>query len=127
MYRAKQNGKNCICWIDVDSCQKEQTSLETIKRAKQALDSNELTLFYQPKVNILKYQVIGFKTLLRWHHPEHGIIPPAEFLPVVEQSDLIIEIGEWVINQAMAQLPQWKKRSSMAYQHKYCITPLSYR
>lgn len=64
-------------------------------------------MYYQPKINLNSGAVIGFEALLRWQHPQEGLIPPLDFLPLVEQTDLIVEIGEWVIDQALNQIGRW--------------------
>jgi EAL domain-containing protein (putative c-di-GMP-specific phosphodiesterase class I) len=77
-------------------------------RLGEALARRELELHYQPKVNLRVGKVIAAEALLRWRHPERGLIPPAEFLPLVEHDDLIIDIGEWVIRAALAQMAEWR-------------------
>ena len=72
------------------------------------MNGGELRLFYQPKVNMRSGAVLGFEALLRWQHPLRGLVPPAQFLPLVEQTDLIVDIGEWVIEQVLQQLSRWQ-------------------
>jgi EAL domain-containing protein (putative c-di-GMP-specific phosphodiesterase class I) len=81
---------------------------QTLDRVRQAIVDDELRLYYQPKVNLRSGVVQGFEALLRWQHPQDGMIPPLSFLPLVEQSDVIVDIGEWVITQALVQLSQWQ-------------------
>ena len=107
MYMAKQTGRNCIRWFDVESENEMQSSLNIINKVKQALEKNELFLCYQPKVNMLTHEIIGMEALLRWEHPEKGELLPLEFLPLIEQTNLIIDIGDWVIHQALKQIKQW--------------------
>ncbi|MFI3137580.1 MAG: EAL domain-containing protein [Methylococcaceae bacterium] len=107
MYQAKQSGRNCFHLFDVEHDQLTQNFHQTRERVRQALLGNELCLYYQPKVNMRSCQVVGMEALLRWQHPEHGLVPPLDFLPLVEQSDLIIDIGEWVIAQALGQISAW--------------------
>ncbi len=82
---------------------------QTVERIYQALDEGEFRLYYQPKVNMRKGEVIGLEALIRWAHPQYGLIPPLSFLPQVEESALIIDIGEWVLDQALWQIDQWQK------------------
>jgi EAL domain-containing protein (putative c-di-GMP-specific phosphodiesterase class I) len=84
-----------------------QTHFQMLGAVTQALANGELVLHYQPKVNMRRGTVVGFEALLRWQHPRDGLVPPLSFLPLVEQTDLIIAIGEWVIDQALAQLTHW--------------------
>ena len=75
-----------------------------------ALKSDELCLYYQPKVNMETGTVFGAEALIRWNHPEQGLIPPLDFLPILEGTDLEIQVGEWVINEALRQLELWTKQ-----------------
>lgn len=107
LYQAKQSGRNCLHLFDVEHEQLTQYSYQTRERVRQALLANELCLYYQPKVNMRTHQIVGMEALLRWQHPEKGMVPPLAFLPLVEHSDLIIDIGEWVIEQALQQIAIW--------------------
>ncbi|QXH58341.1 putative bifunctional diguanylate cyclase/phosphodiesterase [Pseudomonas maumuensis] len=108
MYVAKQRGRNRYHLFDVSQELELKATHQTVARVRQALRQDELCLHYQPKVNMRSGQVIGFEALLRWMHPSKGPVPPGEFLPFVEQTDLIVELGEWVIDQALTQLQQWQ-------------------
>ena len=107
MYKAKQSGRDCFHLFDVSLDKKAKTTFETVIRVSEALHNGELCLYYQPKINLNSGAVIGFEALLRWQHPQEGLIPPLDFLPLVEQTDLIVEIGEWVIDQALNQIGRW--------------------
>lgn len=107
MYKAKQRGRDCFHLFDVALDKVAKTAFETVIRVRQALHNGELCLYYQPKINLNSGAVIGFEALLRWQHPQEGLIPPLDFLPLVEQTDLIVEIGEWVIDQALNQIGRW--------------------
>ena len=107
MYKAKQRGRDCFHLFDVSLDKKAKTTFETVIRVSEALHNGELCLYYQPKINLNSGAVIGFEALLRWQHPQEGLIPPLDFLPLVEQTDLIVEIGEWVIDQALNQIGRW--------------------
>ena len=110
MYTAKQTGRNRVHWFDGADVQQKHGIIEKIAEVKRALLDNELELFYQPKVNMRSGQIVGMEALLRWRHPEKGIVLPLEFLPLIEQDDLIIDIGDWVVNQALQQLSAWQKQ-----------------
>jgi diguanylate cyclase (GGDEF)-like protein len=113
MYQAKQSGRNRYCWFDVVQDQSAESSLRVRERTREALKVGELCLYYQPKVNMRSGSVEGFEALLRWLHPQEGLIPPVNFLPQVEQSDLIIDIGEWVMEQALLQIETWSAQGAV--------------
>ena len=108
MYVAKQSGRNRFHLFDVVRDREVRATHQTVARVRQALLDNELCLHFQPKVNMRGGVVVGFEALLRWEHPEKGVVPPREFLPLVEETDLIVDIGEWVIDQVLAQLSRWQ-------------------
>lgn len=109
MYQAKQTGRNRFHLFDTEQDQQAQTRRQLLDRLAEALANDELVLHYQPKVNLRTGQVVGVEALLRWQHPERGLLPPHEFLPRAEHDDLIVDIGEWVIRQALAQIETWGK------------------
>ncbi len=117
MYVAKQTGRNRYHLFDVRQDLERESTHQTLQRVRQALTQGELLLHYQPKVNMRSGTVAGFEALLRWQHPQDGMIPPLSFLPQVEQTDVIVEIGEWVIEQALQQLARW-----MAQGHVWSVS-----
>lgn len=108
MYTAKQAGKNCFHLFDIAKDAEYQNHREELESIRQALEKDEFILFYQPKVNMLSGQVIGAEALIRWQHPERGILAPAQFLPIIEEDDLSIHLGEWVITRALKQMQTWR-------------------
>jgi diguanylate cyclase (GGDEF)-like protein/PAS domain S-box-containing protein len=109
MYVAKQTGRNRYHLFDLRQDFERESMHQTVQRVRQAITNNELLLYFQPKVNLESGSIAGFEALLRWQHPQDGMIPPLSFLPVVEQSDVIVEIGEWVIEQALRQIKHWQQ------------------
>lgn len=109
MYIAKQAGKNCYHLFDVAKDIAVKTQRESIEHIRIALDRQEFVLYYQPKVNMRTGRVIGAEALVRWQHPERGLLSPALFLPVIEDHPLSIELGDWVINEALAQIAHWQQ------------------
>lgn len=107
MYSAKQSGRNKFYLFDVPKEKKEKSIFEIISRVRKALRNGELFLYYQPKVNLNGGEVVGFEALLRWHHPTYGLILPKAFLSVVDNTDLMFEIGDWAIEQALEQIGRW--------------------
>ena len=107
MYRAKELGRNKAVYYtaEMNAGPRKQLDMET--NLRNAMDSNQLKVFYQPKVDISRNMIIGVEALLRWEHPTMGFISPLDFIPVAEDSSLIAPIGEWVLNTAFRQLQQW--------------------
>nr|WP_153810962.1 EAL domain-containing protein [Paraglaciecola arctica] len=112
MYVAKHEGKNRYCLFDTVQEKASKTQLESIDDIRLALERREFVLHYQPKVNMRTGVVIGVEALIRWQHPVRGLVPPLEFLPVIEGQAISLEIGEWVIHSALTQISQWQ---SMAF------------
>lgn len=108
MYVAKQNGRNRFQLFDVSLEQEVKATHQTVEQVRQALAAGELCLHYHPKVNLRCGTVVGFEALLRWQHPVRGLVFPGDFLPLIEQTDLIVDVGEWVMDQALAQMHQWQ-------------------
>jgi diguanylate cyclase (GGDEF)-like protein/PAS domain S-box-containing protein len=109
MYVAKQGGRNRFHVFDVTRDQEVKATHQTVERVRQALVMGELRVHFQPKVNMRSGEVVGFEALLRWDHPENGMVSAREFLPPVEETDLIIDIGEWVMDQVLTQLLRWQQ------------------
>jgi diguanylate cyclase (GGDEF)-like protein/PAS domain S-box-containing protein len=110
MYQAKLTGRNRYQLFNAE--QDQQTILKNIQlqEIQTALSRHEFCLFYQPKVNMQTGKVFGVEALIRWQHPEKGLILPLEFLPIIERTELEIQLGDWVINQALQQLGFWKEQ-----------------
>lgn len=104
MYKAKQAGKNNFHFFDLAHSQETAQRNLKLKEIKHALANHELCLYYQPKVNMASGSLTGFEALIRWIHPEKGLISPIQFLPTIEGSDLEVIIGNWVIEEAVLQL-----------------------
>ncbi len=107
MYRAKQSGKNRFHVFDPDQDRYTRSRYDRVARIQDALDYNEIVLYYQPKVDMRAGRVAGVEALIRWQHPERGLLLPAEFLPLIEDHDMVIRVGEWVIEAALTQMDAW--------------------
>lgn len=107
MYIAKQEGKNRSHIFDIENDQAVKNRNEALKRIAQALTEEEFLLYYQPKVDLRSNELVGVEALIRWNHPDQGILSPALFLPEVEHDILDIEIGKWVIKTALEQSRRW--------------------
>jgi diguanylate cyclase (GGDEF)-like protein len=108
MYHAKQHGRNTSEFYSRSMNVRSLERLELENQLRRALERHELRLFYQPKVNIRTGQIIGAEALLRWQHPERGMVPPGEFIPVAEETGLIVLLGEWVLDTACKQHKAWQ-------------------
>lgn len=108
MYQAKQTGKNRYHLFDVAHDTAVKTQREEIDRLRKALARGEFVLHYQPKVNMRTGVVIGVEALIRWQHPERGLLSPACFLPSLAGHSISIEVGEWVLATALRQMAQWR-------------------
>ena len=107
MYGAKQAGRNGYLFFDAEHDRRAEARFVALGRVQEALDANEFRLFFQPKVDMRSGKVLGVEALLRWKHPEQGVIPPAQFLPLVENTGLSIGVGNWVLQHGIEQLAQW--------------------
>ena len=108
MYQAKQTGKNRYHCFDLEHdriIRGHHTNLESIR---QAFLTKQFILVYQPKVNMRTGCIIGVEALIRWQHPQRGLLPPASFLPAIENDALSAEIGDWVIGEALRQMSKWR-------------------
>ena len=108
LYQAKITGRNRFHFFDADLDEQVRTHHNRRTEVRAALRAGELRLFYQPKLDMRRGRIVGMEALLRWNHPQRGIVPPMEFLPIVEHSDVIVDIGEWVLREALRQLQQWR-------------------
>ncbi|WP_153130099.1 EAL domain-containing protein [Dechloromonas hortensis] len=108
MYAAKQAGRNRFHLFDPENDRRARLRREEISRIRQALNDHEFVLHYQPKVDMRQGSVIGAEALIRWQHPERGLLLPADFLPAIEGSELSITLGDWVIREALQQLSRWR-------------------
>lgn len=109
MYRAKNEGKNTYQFYlpDMDAMALKRMEIEM--QLRRALERNEFKLYYQPKVDLQTGRISGMEALLRWQHPEIGMVTPNEFIPLLEETGLIVPVGEWVIRTACAQNKIWQK------------------
>jgi diguanylate cyclase (GGDEF)-like protein/PAS domain S-box-containing protein len=107
MYRAKQTGPDGMAFFNADMNQRAIDRLNLEAGLRRAIERDELLLYYQPKVNIKDGTIVGAEALVRWRHPERGLVPPAEFVPVAEESGLIVHVSNWVLEAVCKQIRQW--------------------
>ncbi|ODC03031.1 diguanylate cyclase [Terasakiispira papahanaumokuakeensis] len=111
MYRAKAMGRNQAQFYSRHFHDQVESRIRIEQDLKKALDQDQLVLFYQPQVDARSMALVGVEALIRWDHPDIGLIPPDEFIPVAEESDLIHELGQWVLDRACQQFSEWRQTS----------------
>jgi diguanylate cyclase (GGDEF)-like protein/PAS domain S-box-containing protein len=109
MYGAKQAGRNGYLFFDAEHDRRTEQHFEALGRVQDALDGDQFVLYYQPKVDMRLGRVLGVEALLRWKHPTHGVIAPAQFLPLIEHTGLSARLGDWVLQQGIEQLARWQR------------------
>ncbi len=109
MYRAKQGGRNTFRFFTREMQERSDRTLQLENALRRALDMDQLELHYQPQISLADGRVIGVEALLRWRHPELGNVSPADFVPIAEESGLILPIGEWVLRMAIRQMQLWQE------------------
>lgn len=109
LYRAKVAGRNKYMFYEPEMQAQVDSFLEIEKGLHEAISRDQLELYYQPQVNE-KHQIIGVEALIRWNHPEKGLLPPGVFMPIAEETGQILQIGDWIIEQAFYQYAQWKNK-----------------
>ena len=108
MYRAKELGRNNFQFYRASMNERARDKLALENDLRGALERHEFRLFYQPKVSLGSGEITGFEALIRWQHPERGLVSPLEFVPLLEETGLIVPAGEWVIRAACAQIRAWR-------------------
>ena len=109
MYGAKQSGRNGYLFFDPELRRRTEERVMAIGRVQEAFDRDEFVLHYQPIVDMRHGKVLGFEALLRWEHPQQGLIAPLQFLPLIDNTGLSARIGDWVLGQALDHLAMWRQ------------------
>ena len=111
MFRAKQAGNNNFEYYNPAFLDLATLQMSIESGLRKALEQDEFSLYYQPKIACRTGELVGLEALIRWQHPEKGWIPPCDFIPIAEENRFILQIGEWVINTACAQMNLWKSQN----------------
>ncbi len=114
MYKAKSSGRNCWRFFDESMARSVARKLELETALRRAVERGELALMYQPQVALDSGRIIGVEALLRWNRPNLGMVPPLEFIPLAEESGLIVSIGDWVLETACAQAARWVRENKIS-------------
>lgn len=127
MYSAKYSGRNRYHLFDEEMNKRAQARLNMESKLSSALEREQFSLHYQPQIDLQSGKVIGVEALLRWELPDAGFVSPAEFIPLAEETGLIMDIGEWVLNQACSQLKLWSERYQSDMVVAVNVSPLQLR
>lgn len=109
MYRAKEMGGNKFRLFTPALNEKVSRKMRLEAGLRRAIERNEFVMYYQPKVNAETWQVTGFEALVRWNHPEKGVVSPGEFIPLAEETGLIVPLGKWILKEVCQQINRWMK------------------
>ena len=110
LHDAKENGGGSYRFFEAAANERLRTKLQTEHALRQAIQEDQFILYYQPKVSCSNGAIIGAEALIRWQHPQRGLVSPAEFIPAMEESGLVLAVGHWVLRQACIQAAQWHAR-----------------
>lgn len=113
MYRAKANGRACFQVFKASMRETVRGRLKMEAELRRALERGELRLFYQPKVDLRNGHIVGVEALVRWEHPERGMVPPGAFIPMAEETGLILALGRWVLETACRQAGRWRSAADL--------------
>ena len=111
MYRAKEAGRDAFRFFTAEMNAQSLARLDLENALRRAIDNNEFVLYYQPKVNISSGRISGAEALIRWQRPGHGMVSPALFIPILEETGLIVRVGTWVLHEACRKISEWGKTS----------------
>jgi len=109
MYQVKEQGRNAIQFFNKYMADRARNVLVMEGDLHRALEMNSFNLFFQPRVDVVTNRIVGAEALLRWKHPQRGMVSPGEFIPILETSGLIVQVGMWVIERSLRQVKEWQR------------------
>jgi diguanylate cyclase (GGDEF)-like protein len=127
LYHAKESGRNTYRFFTEEMNVANLERMELEGHLRHAIEASQLSLHYQPQVDLYTGQIVGAEALLRWNHPQLGEVPPSRFIPVAEASGLIIPIGAWVINEVCRQLGAWRTQGPSAIRVAVNLSAVQFR
>ena len=127
MYEAKNLGRNRYQYFTHSMQDAAQNRMRLIADLRQAISRQEFELYYQPIVDLRSETIKKAEALLRWHHPQRGLVNPSEFISLAEETGLIVDLGEWVLQQAIMQIGEWRERISPDFQISVNTSPVQYQ
>lgn len=127
MFRAKENGRHCFQFYKPEMSVNAMERLELENSMRKALNEDQFVIHYQPTIDIHKNEIVGVEALLRWEHPDKGIIIPNDFVPLAEDCGLIVPIGDWMIRTAAKQLKAWKDEGLESQNISINISPRQFK
>ena len=126
MYHAKENGRNGFQFYSRTIHEQALTRFSMERELKLAIEDKQLKLLYQPKLDLLTGEVVGVEALVRWSHPERGSISPSEFIPLAEETGLIVPLGKWVLDESTRQIQEWIDRGVGTYSVAVNCSPVQF-
>lgn len=125
--RAKDEGRNRYQFFEAEMTRHANKFFQLENDLRKALDLNQLVVYYQPQINLLSRQITGLEALVRWKHPELGLISPLDFVPLAEECGLIVPIGEWVLRESCKQIVSWQRQGRAPITVAVNLSPLQFR
>lgn len=107
LHQAKAQGRGRLCFFSPEMSLRAKERLAMEAGLRRAIETGELVLHYQPQVDLISGQIVGIEALVRWQHPERGLVSPGEFIPIAEESGLVVPLGDWVLSEACRQIKAW--------------------